>query len=178
MRIVIVLAVHGAPPSDFPREELAEFMALHAGLEHGHGHGASPAGARERHATLEARIRAWPRNPGNDPFHEGSRNIAAELEKASGLPVILGFNEFCGPSLDDALGLAASTHDRVIVITPMLTAGGGHAAEDIPAAIARARLKQPKARISYAWPFPAPEVAQFLAAQVAAQVAAAKEKDA
>lgn len=33
MKSVIVLAMHGSPPRDFPRADLAEFMSLHGRLE-------------------------------------------------------------------------------------------------------------------------------------------------
>lgn len=33
MRSVIVLAMHGAPPRDLPRDELAEFINLHLRIE-------------------------------------------------------------------------------------------------------------------------------------------------
>ena len=171
MTTVIVLAVHGAPPRDYPAQELAEFLGLHARLEHA-GNAPGASGARtaqieDRHAALESKIRAWARTPSNDPFHAGSIRIGAELEKAAGVPVIVGFNEFCGPSLEDALNRAAALYDRAIVVTPMLTTGGGHAEAEIPKAIERARARHPRTTFMYAWPFAARDVAAFLAAQVA-----------
>jgi len=168
MKTCILLAVHGAPPSDFPRQELAEYLGLHARAEHAAG--PREPGIEDRHAALEAKIRAWPRTPSNDPFHAGSLRIAAELEKASGLPVVVGFNEFCGPSLGDALDRASAAFEKVVVVTPMLTSGGAHAQADIPAEIGRAQGRHPKTRYLYAWPFPAAEVGAFLAARVRAAV--------
>ena len=34
MKNVIVLAMHGAPPRDFPRAEMGEFMSLHSRMGH------------------------------------------------------------------------------------------------------------------------------------------------
>jgi sirohydrochlorin cobaltochelatase len=61
MKSVIVLAMHGAPPNDFPREETAELFMLHGQMEH------APEARRvmieRRYAGLDAKVRAWPRTP-------------------------------------------------------------------------------------------------------------------
>jgi sirohydrochlorin cobaltochelatase len=165
METAIVLAMHGAPPTDFPRVELMEFFDLHARLEH------AAAGERKglaaRHDELEAKMRAWPRTEANDPFHAGSLAISQALANATGLSVILGFNEFCAPSLREALDQAGLDYRRVIVVTPMLTPGGGHAGSDIPAEIEGARARNRRTEYLYAWPFETADIAAFLAAQVA-----------
>ena len=164
-REIIVLAMHGAPPKDFPRREAGELFGLQARLEHAYG---PERGALERrHAELEAKMRTWPRTPDNDPFHSGSRELARRLQDTAARDVILGFNEFCAPSLDEALDQAAARGPaRVIVVTPMMTRGGDHSEIDIPAAIRRAAGRHPLVRVDYAWPFPAEAVAGFLADQV------------
>jgi len=166
MKTIIVLAMHGAPPSDFPQQEISELFGLHARLERAAG--AERSALERRCAELDAKMREWPRSAQNDPFYAGSQELAAQLNRATGHEVILGFNEFCAPSLDDALDQAiAREAGQVIVITPMVTRGGEHSEADIPAAIQRAQGRHPKTPIVYAWPFEASEVAQFLAAQVA-----------
>ena len=166
MQTIIVLAMHGAPPNDFPQREIAEWFGLHARLEHAAG--AERTALERRHAELDAKMREWPRTAQNDPFYTGSQELTAHLSHATGREVILGFNEFCAPSLDDALDQAiAQEAEQVLVITPMMTRGGEHAEADIPAAIQRARERHPKTPIVYAWPFEASKVAQFLAVQVA-----------
>ncbi len=164
METAIVLAMHGAPPKDFPGQELSEFFGLHARVERADAK--ERAALAARYDELHARIRSWPRTDENDPFHAGSLAIAQALANSSGLEVILGFNEFCAPSLEEALGQAALECRRVIVVTPMLTAGGEHAGADIPAAIERARIRHPRVDFQYAWPFDPADVAAFLAAQV------------
>ena len=164
METAIVLAMHGAPPKDFPGQELTEYFGLHGRVERADKK--ERAALATRHGELEAKMRAWPRTAANDPFHAGSLAIAQALSNASGLAVILGFNEFCAPSLEESLGQAALEYRRVIVVTPMLTAGGEHAGADIPAAIERARIRHPRTDFRYAWPFEPAEVAAFLAAQV------------
>jgi sirohydrochlorin cobaltochelatase len=159
MKTVVVLAMHGAPPRDFPREEMQEYFQLQA-----REHQRPPAdGHPPRFKELEAKMRAFPRNETNDPFWQGSRELAAALEKASGLPVLLGFNEFCAPSLDEIFDRAAGQGaKKIVVVTPMMTRGGEHAEGDIPAAIGRARQRHPGLPILYAWPLDPADVAGFL----------------
>lgn len=168
MTTVIVLASHGAPPSDFPHPELSDFFRLHSQLESGHGHGSQPlTDVQIRYEQLESRMRNWPRNEKNDPFYTGSISLAKALELESGLPVIVGFNEYCAPSLDEALDQAAAKGARrVVVITPMMTAGGAHSERDIPASIQAAEVRHPTIEFVYAWPFDRSKVAGFFAAQV------------
>ena len=94
--------------------------------------------------------------------------MAVHLGEVTGYKVIVGFNEFCAPSVGEALDDAVTqSAEKVIVITPMMTQGGEHAEADIPAAICRARQRHPHTLMIYAWPFEVVDVARFLAAQVA-----------
>jgi sirohydrochlorin cobaltochelatase len=165
MSVVVVLAMHGAPPRDFPRNELAEFFALHAHNETSQGQ-MHDKGSK-RYLELESRIREWPRTEQNDPFHVGAIDMARSLEKESGCRVIVGFNEFCSPTIDKALDRAAALNpEKVIVVTPMMTRGGEHSERDIPKVIKHARVSNPDIAITYAWPFDVDEVARFLTTQV------------
>ncbi len=165
MAVIIVLATHGVPPRDFPPAEMAEFFGLHARIEAG-GHGMQPA-QRERYRVLDERLRSWPRTPANDPFHAASLDLAARLARETRLETIVGFNEFCGPSLDAAFAEAAARGaGKVIVVTPMLTRGGDHAERDIPEAIDRARAAHRGTAFVYAWPFPDGAILGLLADQV------------
>jgi sirohydrochlorin cobaltochelatase len=165
VKAVIVLAMHGAPPLDFPAAEMAEFMNLHSRL--GHASGPLPSDQKLRYGQLEAKMRAWPRTGQNDPFYAGSQELARHLRQESGLEVIIGFNEFCAPSLDEAFERAAARKaGQIIVVTPMMTRGGEHSAVDIPEAIRRAQQKFPGQKIVYAWPFATEDIARFLSTQV------------
>jgi sirohydrochlorin cobaltochelatase len=162
---VIILAMHGAPPNDFPQREVAEMFGLHARLEHLVG--PERAALERRHDELDAKMRDWPRTAQNDPFHAASHELAAAVSEATGCEVIVGFNEFCAPSLDTALDQAAArAAERVIIITPMMTRGGEHSEVDIPAAVQRAQARHSGVQFVYAWPFEVAEVARFLAAQI------------
>lgn len=170
MTTTIVLAMHGAPPSGFPRDELAELFGLHMRLEHQPLSEEQRARLEARHAELDIKVRNWPRTPENDPFFAASLELGRHLSEATGRRVVVGFNEFCAPTLDEALDEAATLGvQRVVVVTPMMTRGGEHAERDIPAAIERARARQPAVTFVYAWPFAAEEVAGFLAEQIGQQ---------
>jgi CbiX len=165
MKKVIVLAMHGAPPRDFPKPDLGEFMSLHARL----GASAvshSPA-LESRYEELEAKMLNWPRSAANDPFFGSSMQIAEELEHASCMSVFVGFNEFCAPTLAQALENAVTSGaEKVFIVTPMMTRGGEHSEKDIVQAVDKAKCTYPKVGFIYAWPFEAAEVADFLAAHI------------
>jgi sirohydrochlorin cobaltochelatase len=165
MKKVIILAMHGAPPRDFPEQEMREFFGLHARLEHA----SEPelAAMEGRYAELDAKMRAWPRTAENDRFWAASHELADRLGQAASAEVIVGFNEFCAPDLDEALERAvARDADQIVVVTPMMTRGGQHAEVDIPAAVRRAQERHLSVSISYVWPFDSGEVAEFLAGQI------------
>jgi CbiX len=160
---VVVLAMHGAPPLDFPENELSEFFKLHARSGHGAG---GPEDLRRRCDELEVKMRNWPRTADNDPFFAGSVELAEHLRRETGLAVILGFNEFCSPSLAEALDRAAGAAQKILVVTPMMTRGGEHSAVDIPKAIRAAGQRYPGKDIIYVWPFPTEDIARFLSGQI------------
>lgn len=165
MKRVIVLAAHGAPPKDFPNDKLVEFFGLHFRLESMQGPGRAPMEARFRELDME--MRSWPRTAENDPFFAATMELARLLGDKTGKEVVVGFNEFCRPDLDDAFEKAVSGGaGHIVVVTPMMTPGGEHSEEDIPAAISRARERWPALHIDYLWPFDQAEVAGFLAAQL------------
>jgi sirohydrochlorin cobaltochelatase len=164
-KTVIVLAMHGAPALDFPKDRLAELTGLHHRLEGAVG----PAreALEKRQNELDGQSRNWPRNPGNDPFWASSHVLAGLLRQKTGNDVVLGFNEFCAPGLDEALDRAVELGaGRIIIVTPMMTPGGEHSGKDIPEAIRRARERSPSVRFDYAWPFDQSEVAAFLADRI------------
>jgi sirohydrochlorin cobaltochelatase len=165
MKTIIVLAMHGVPPNDFPRREMAEFFELHGRME------MSPAGiapdARHRYRELERRVRRWPRTSENDPYHAAALELGQALRKETGFGVVVGFNEFCAPDVGEAIGLAAEqSAGRIVVLTTMMTRGGEHAEREIAQAVAKARTEHPAVEIIYAWPFETPAVARFLAEHV------------
>ena len=163
-KTVIVLAMHGEPPRDFPKDKFGAFFRLQTRLEFGEALGQEH---QDEFAELDSEMRRWPRTPENDPFYFGSQEMAQHLSKATGYEVILGFNEFCAPHLEDAIDEAAERKpEKIIIITPMVTPGGGHSEEDIPALAKQAQKRHPDVPIVYAWPFDPSKTAQFLAEQI------------
>ncbi len=163
MNVAIVLAMHGAPPSDFPEGDLGEFLGLHMQLRHSPVDGQVAGRLRERYALLEKAALGWPRTADNDPFYAASNRLAHALKRITGYDVIVGFNEFCAPDLSEALDLAVSRGARtIVVVTPTMTPGGEHAEVDIPAAVEAARRRHEHVDFRYAWPFETDDVAKFL----------------
>ncbi|MGE5601505.1 MAG: sirohydrochlorin chelatase [Nitrososphaerales archaeon] len=169
MRTAVVLVMHGVPPRDFPRREIAELMALRNRLEHGAVPPHERTIAEARFAELDAKVRGWPRHAENDAFYMASQQLAIELARATGIEVQVGFNEFCAPTVPAALEQAVATGaQKVVVITPMLTPGGEHSEVEIPAQVEEARHRHPGVAFVYAWPYAMSDVAAFLAQRIAA----------
>ncbi len=165
MRIAVVLVMHGVPPRDFPRGETMELFGLHHRLVHASE--SERAALKKRHHQLEEKMRNWPRTPDNDPFYAASIEMAQRLEEILGERVLVGFNEFCAPTVEEAIGEAASqSPDKIIVTTPMMTRGGEHSEKDIPEAIMRAQKLYPDVEIVYAWPYDISDVTGFLAGHI------------
>ena len=156
---IIVLAMHGTPPNDFPKDDAAHFFRLHSQL---HSEKATET-LKRRHDELEDKMRNWPRTAQNDPFFVASHNLGSQLKKVSGDDVIVGFNEFCAPSLDDAFDQAVEKGaSNIIVVTAMMVGGGKHAEIDIPAAIKRAQNEYPRIMFYYVWPYEITSLAEFM----------------
>ncbi len=162
--MIIVLAMHGMPPKDFPEKEKMEFLRLHS--QHSKP-GALTTEQIQRHDELDAKMRAWPRTAQNDSFHAASYRIAEEMKAAGNAEVLVAFNEFCAPDVATTLDKAASLNQgEVVVVTPMLTRGGSHAELEIPEDVEKARQRNPGTPFRYAWPFDSSFVARFLNEQV------------
>jgi hypothetical protein len=59
---------------------------------------------KERYAVLDARLRAWPRTPANDPFHAASLDLAARLARGG---------EHAGRDIPEAFGRTRAAHPGV-----------------------------------------------------------------
>ena len=158
----VVLAMHGIPPRDFPREEMVDLFGLHPKLEQLTDPDREVV--QRRHDEREKKMRRWPRTRENDPYFYASIELAEKMEMILGERVFVGFNEFCAPTIEEAVGEAAtSSPDKVVVLTPMMPRGGEHSERDIPEAIRRARKLYPSLESVYAWPYDGSQVADFLA---------------
>jgi len=115
--------------------------------------------------ALDDRLRAWPRTAENDPYRVGVERLADALRARLGeRELVVAYNEFCGPSLEEAIATAARAGATHITIVPtMLTPGGVHSEEEIPEVIEAMRTELPGLEIVYAWPFDLDAVAGLLA---------------
>jgi sirohydrochlorin cobaltochelatase len=160
MRALVIVG-HGAPPSDVPRELVTRLKALE-GRRRATG---SPMSDEER--ALDDQIRRWPRTPETDPCVEA---LAAEVRhQAPDREVVIAYNEFCAPSLEDAVhALVAGGFRAIDVVPTMFTKGGVHSEVEIPETLEALRESHPGVEIRYAWPFDAGAVARLLLETVGA----------
>ncbi len=162
-KIGVVLIGHGAPATDCPPEFVGELMRLEW-RKNGHDHAAVAAKAAE----LDAKIRDWPRHAGNDPYKIGLEKVASALRPL--LPTelfIIGYNEFCRPSIPEAIQtLIQQGARRIVAIPSMLTPGGLHSEIDVPRELEKIRSSHPDVSVEYVWPFDLKAVAQLLASHV------------
>lgn len=159
----VLLIGHGSAATDTPRALVAELKRLE-----GERQARREAVMSAREAELDKQVREWPRTPDNDAYKAGIEQIAAALApKLGGRRLVTAYNEFCAPSVEDALeGLAREGFARVTLISTMYTRGGIHSECEIPAIVVEARKKHPGMAIEYAWPFPAEAIASFLQGQL------------
>jgi sirohydrochlorin cobaltochelatase len=153
----VVLVGHGSVPRDYPRERLMQQRGLEARRR------ASGAPPFPEEVALEEELRHWPRTPANDPYQAGLTSIAAHLRPLlEPARLVLAYNEFCAPTLAEAVrALAADGMTDILVVPSMLTPGGVHAEIEIPNIISDLRAEFPQVSVRYAWPFPGEHLAAF-----------------
>lgn len=158
MKKAIVLIGHGGVPKDFSPEKTGRLKALEAQRQRQQ----TPVTSEEK--TLDHEIRTWPRTPENDPFCFGTRAIAQKLEpKLQNTKLVIAYNEFCGPSIEEAVGnLVSEGFEQITLLSTMFTPGGIHSEFEIPEIIRELKLKYPQVEISYPWPFDLESIAEFL----------------
>jgi sirohydrochlorin cobaltochelatase len=80
---------------------------------------------------------------------------------------VVAYNEFCAPSLDDAVTeLVADGVGRITVVPSMLDARRRPLGVEIPETLVALRSRFPGVELRYAWPFDADAVADLLALQL------------
>jgi len=160
--VVVLLVGHGVPPSDYPRERLAEYMRLKTLAE------AGDRRAGEQYGRLEREMRRWPRTKENDPYWAGVMELAREIKRAGGFASVkVAFNEFCAPDLEEAFEEVSKLDiDTVVVVPTMIVRGGEHSETEIKEKIDAAKKRHPRLNILYAWPFDLAMQAEFFAAHV------------
>lgn len=154
----VILVGHGGIPKDLPRDIVIRFK----GLESSRKKIGGPPSEEER--KLENRIRSWPRSPENDPYQAGLESLAESLRPLlSGAGLVLAYNEFCAPTLEDAVEeMVRAEVVEITVLPSMLTPGGVHSEVEIPETLEKLRKQFPKISFRYIWPFDMDRVAGML----------------
>lgn len=163
MKTIVVLAAHGAPPTNCPRRKIGMLLALESmqGLTRRFGF------LRSKQEALDSEVRSWRRTADNDPYKNGVDALAKRITAQTGCAVIAGYNEFCNPPISTAIDEAiAQGAAQVVVATTMTTRGGEHAEIEIRDIVAEAQARYPGVRICYAWPFDPDRVAQLFADEI------------
>jgi sirohydrochlorin cobaltochelatase len=157
-RRAVVLVGHGGVPRDYPRERLTQLRSLEARRR---GTKAPPS---PEELALEAELRQWPRTPATDPYQAGLTSLAAHLQSLlEPARLVLAYNEFCAPTVAEAVRtLAAEGLTDIVIVPSMFTPGGVHVEVDIPEAIGALRAEFPHIGVRYAWPFAGEHLAAFL----------------
>jgi sirohydrochlorin cobaltochelatase len=116
---------------------------------------------------LVDRVTGWPRTRATDPYKAAVDDLAEGIGERLGMPVIAGYNEFCAPTVGEAMEQAIGRGvTRVLVVPTMLLQGNSHTETEILAAVEEARRKHPSLRIEYAWPFSHERMVALFAGQV------------
>ena len=156
-RRAVVLVGHGGVPRDYPRDRLMQLRAL----ETQRRVSGSPLSQEEE--ALEQELRHWPRTSANDPYQTGLKSLAAHLRpRLEPARLVLAYNEFCAPTVAEAIRtLAAEGVTDIVAVPSMFTPGGVHAEIEIPQTINELRAELPHLMLQYAWPFAGEHLAAF-----------------
>ena len=147
--IAVVLAAHGAPATDYPPRRVGLLMML----EFGGSLVDRLAVLRRWRERLAEDVARWPRTATNDPYMASVDSLSRQLGLRLGHPVFAGYNEFCLPTIGEAIDRAIAGGARTVVVVPtMLLRGNQHTEVEIRGAVDLARGRHPPADIRYAWP--------------------------
>lgn len=158
----VVLVGHGGIAKDCPAELVSKLKRLEAQRR---AAGTIPSAEEQE---LDATIRRWPRTAATDPYRAGLEAVGTALRPLlNGALFALAYNEFCAPSVAEAIeDLIRQGATHITVVTTMFTPGGAHSEIEIPEILHGLRARHPEIAIQYAWPFDAATIAQILNEQV------------
>ena len=158
----VVLVGHGGIPKDCPQDLVTRLKRLEAQRR------AAKLPPSPEEVELDNRIRRWPRTEESDPYRSGLEAVAVQLRsQLDGILFAVAYNEFCAPTLEEAVeDLISRGATHITVTTTMFTPGGSHAEIEIPESLAQLRPRHPTIELRYAWPFDLGDVAHTLARQI------------
>ena len=154
----IVLVGHGGIPTDYPQDLITRLKRLEAQRRASGG----PISVEEE--ELDAKVRTWPRTPETDPYQAGLEKLATHMRPlVNGRLFALAYNEFCGPTLPQAVEeLIQQGAQTITVVSTMFTPGGSHSEYEIPEELEELRQKHPGLTLKYAWPYDLSRVCKML----------------
>jgi len=158
----VVLVGHGTIPKDCPQELVTRLKRLEAQRR------AAKMPPTSEEIELDTTIRRWPRNSATDPYQSGLEAVAAALRPLlDGTLFAVAYNEFCAPTLEEAVELLVSKGMKdIMVLTTMFTPGGSHSEIEIPETLEVLKARHPSVTLHYAWPFDLELVARMLVTQM------------
>jgi len=158
----VVLVGHGGVPKDCPQDLVTKLKRLEAQRR------AAKQPPSPEEIELDTKIRSWPRSAATDPYQAGLQAVAAQLQsQLDGVLFGIAFNEFCAPTLEEAVkDLIKKGASEITVTTTMFTPGGSHSEVEIPEILDHLRPRYPDVDLRYAWPFDLQLVANTLAEQI------------
>ena len=154
----VILVGHGGIPKDYPPELVTKLKRLEAQRR------ASGNPMSQEEKELDTKIRTWPRTARTDPYQAGLESLASQIRPLlNGAQFALAYNEFCGPTLSEAVEeLLAKGAVKITVVSTMFTPGGSHSEFEIPEELQQLRARHPGVTLNYAWPFDLGQVAKML----------------
>ncbi len=159
----VVLVGHGGIPKDYPGDLVSKLKRLEAQRRAA----GQPMSAEE--LELDTKIRTWPRTPETDPYQAGLKALGAQMKPmVNGALFSLAYNEFCGPTLQEAVeDLIKQGTQSITIVSTMFTPGGSHSEYEIPEALKELRKQHPDVTLHYAWPYNLSQVSKMLIEHIA-----------
>lgn len=154
----ILLVGHGGIPKGYPQDLITKLKRLEAQRR------ATGAPMSPEELELDTKVRTWPRTPQTDPYQAGLEALGSAMKPfLNGALFALAYNEFCGPTLADAVeDLIRQGAQSITVVSTMFTPGGSHSETEIPEELEELRRKHPGVTLTYAWPFNLVKVSKML----------------
>ena len=154
----IILVGHGGIPKDYPGDLVTKLKRLEAQRRAA----GQPMSAEE--LELDTKIRTWPRTPESDPYQAGLEALGAQMKPmVNGALFSLAYNEFCGPTLAEAVeDLIKQGAQSITIVSTMFTPGGSHSEYEIPRELEELREQHPDVTLHYAWPYNLTQVSKML----------------
>lgn len=154
----IVLVGHGGIPKDYPADLVSKLKRLEAQRRAA----GQPMSAEE--LELDTKIRTWPRSPETDPYQGGLEALGAQMKPmVNGALFSLAYNEFCGPTLAEAVeDLITQGAQSITIVSTMFTPGGSHSEYEIPRELEELREQHLDVTLHYAWPYNLTQVSKML----------------